>query len=128
MFLKVIYSLSDSDQLSFLKRGYKIRSYRSAIVEDKKNLCGLSIPDRDLHEGIAGIEQGFGLFVFTWMCLTGLTIFIIEITNVFLFEELIEDLHEFGEVLIPVFILLHVGAVIMHYIKGENLLRKINPF
>jgi cytochrome b561 len=55
-------------------------------------------------------------------------IFLIEMHYVGLDVELFEELHEFGEVLIPVFLIMHVGAVILHYLKGDKLLAKINPF
>jgi len=37
----------------------------------------------------------------------------------------IKELHEIGTVLIPTFLSLHVGAVIMHALLGKHIWRKI---
>ena len=126
--VRIIYGFSGSEQLGFASWGRKIRDYRNTVVDDLKIIFGLALPDRDLHEGIAGVVQLFGLVVFGWMSVTGIMIFLIELHYVGLDEELFEELHEFGEVLIPVFLIMHIGAVILHYLKGDKLLVKINPF
>ena len=94
-------------------------------IEDLKGLARFKIPERDLHEGIAGMVQAFGLVVFAWMSATGGVLFFIdERSNEGLFE-IFEELHEVGEGLIPMFLVLHVGAVILHSLKGTGFLKRM---
>ena len=100
------------------------RQARTAI-EDLKGLASLKIPQNDLHEGIAGMVQAFGLIVFGWMSATGGVLFFIdERSNENVFE-IFEELHEVGEGLIPMFLILHVGAVILHSLKGTGFLKRM---
>lgn len=126
--LRVIFGLSASTELNFIGWGRKIKNYRKTVFEDLKLLSGLKLPEREMHEGIAGVVQAFGLIIFLWMSITGSLLFFIELHFLNINEDLLEELHEAGEILVPVFLLLHIGAVVFHYIKGDNLLVKINPF
>ena len=75
------------------------------------------------HVGLAGLVETFGLAVFTWMALTGTLMFFFlmpgqEAVGI---GHFIEEIHEIGESLIPVFLFLHVGAVIIHALFGRQL-------
>ncbi|MFO0753237.1 MAG: hypothetical protein U0411_07940 [Thermodesulfovibrionales bacterium] len=71
--------------------------------------------------------QTFGIAVFSWMMTTG--------TLLFLYLEPgskarglvheIKELHEAGEVLIPAFLVLHVGAVFLHALSGNHLWKRV---
>jgi len=88
-------------------------------IDDVKNLIRFRIPERGMHEGIAGLVQAFGLIIFAWMGATGTALYFLnESTNGTLYE-IFEETHEVGESLIPLFLLLHVGAVIIHTLTGE---------
>jgi cytochrome b len=95
--------------------------------EDVLTLLRFRLPDRPVHEGLAGIVQTFGLLVFTWMALTGTLMFFLLVPG----QEArgmvhaIQEIHEIGEGLIPIFLLLHVGAVILHALSGRHLWRKM---
>jgi cytochrome b561 len=106
----------------------KIRQSKTAVMEDIQILSGLSVPEGELHDGIAGIVQAFGLFTFAWMCLTGMLLFFIELGESGILEDLVEEAHGAGEIFVISFLFLHIGAVVLHYIKGNNLLNRINPF
>ncbi|MGQ9688274.1 MAG: cytochrome b/b6 domain-containing protein [Desulfobaccales bacterium] len=97
------------------------------VLEDILGLIKLKLPDRPPHQGLAGLWETFGLAVFTWMAGTGLSMFL------FLtpgqkprgFVHVIKELHELGEMLIPVFLVVHVAAVIVHALAGDHRWRKM---
>ncbi len=103
-----------------------IRERLLLILEDIVNLMRLRLPDRQSHQGLAGLVQTFGLAAFAWMAVTG--------TFMFLFLEpghkarglvhAIKELHEVGLWLIPIFLGIHVGAVILHAITGNHVWRR----
>ena len=100
----------------------------SQAVGDVKNLLQLKLPERDIHQGLAGLVQAFGLIIFAWMGATGTALYFInESTNGTLYE-IFEETHEVGESLIPLFLILHVGAVIIHTLAGEPNWKKIWRF
>lgn len=90
------------------------------IAEDLRGLTNLRVPDRQSHEGIAGVVQVFGLAIFAWMALTGTGLFVIDQLDAgkALWRSM-KEAHELGETLIPVFLGLHVGAVILHSVIGR---------
>jgi cytochrome b len=97
------------------------------VVEDLRGLAMLKLPERPAHEGLAGLVQMFGLLVFAWMAITGTVLF-------YLIEpgmraggtaRVFKELHETGQVLIPLYLGLHVGAVVMHALQGRQLWRRM---
>ena len=100
------------------------KSYFVSIKEDISDLARLKLPKRQDHRGIAGLAQAFGLLIFSWMAVTGAIMFV---TNG-LDDSVISELHEVGEGLIPLFLGLHIGAVVLHMLAGQNLIAKILPF
>jgi cytochrome b len=97
------------------------------VWEDILTLLRFRLPDRPTHQGLAGLVQTFGLLTFSWMALTGsLMFFYLEpgqkAGGVLHF---IEELHELGEGVIPIFLALHVGAVLLHALTGRHLWRKM---
>jgi cytochrome b len=99
----------------------------SKAWEDVLTLLRFRLPDRPVHEGLAGIVQTFGLLVFTWMSLTGGLMFFLLVPG----QEArgamhaIQEVHEIGEGLIPIFLLLHVSAVVFHALSGRHIWRKM---
>lgn len=97
------------------------------VLEDISGLLKFCLPERQTHQGLAGVVQTFGVGVFLWMSLTG--------SLMFLYLEpgqkakgmihLIKEIHEIGELLIPVFLSLHIGAVILHALSGRHLWKKM---
>lgn len=96
------------------------RCQLAMALEDIKGIIRFNVPERGMHEGIAGLVQALGLIIFAWMGASGSVMFFIdEATSKNIFE-IIEELHEVGEGLIPLFLLLHVGAVIVHSAMGKQ--------
>ena len=96
-------------------------------IEDILGLLQFRMPDRKTHQGLAGVVQTFGLAVFFLMAATGayLYFFLEPGQKARGFAHDVKELHEIGLVLIPIFLSLHVGAVIMHALRGNPIWRKI---
>ena len=125
---RIIVGFSASEQLNLKKWWKTITVYKKTVKEDIKTLMELNLPHRKLHEGIAGLVQLTGLLGFSWMCITGVLILVVDINRLDTIKELVYEVHEIGESVVLAFLFLHIGAVIAHYFKGENLLKRINPF
>jgi cytochrome b561 len=87
-------------------------------VQDLGAMARLRLPDRNMHEGIAGLVQLFGLVLFAWMAGTGVALYFVS-------NDAIEGAHEVGEALIPAFLIAHVGAVIAHSVLGSPVWRRM---
>jgi len=92
------------------------------VLEDLRNLLSLKLPERAPHQGLAGLWETFGLAVFTWMSATGLSLFLFLIPGQKApgAMHLIKELHEFGEMLVPIFLAVHVAAVVLHALAGDH--------
>jgi len=100
----------------------------SLARQDVRSLVRLSVPERGMHEGLAGLTQAFGIILFCWMGLTGTGLFLLgDNTKVTLFEVL-EEFHEIGESLIPLYLALHVGSVIVHSVAGKPIWQRMWKF
>lgn len=99
---------------------------RACVRRELAGLLRLRIPDGELHQGIAGIVQAFGLALFAWMAITGTVLFVVGDGDGF--ARAVEDAHEIGEGLIPVFLALHVGAVLVHLLSGPALVSRMFGF
>lgn len=125
MLVRVIIGFTSSQALSFKEWSPFSAYQRQCALEDFRTLLTLKIPERGRHEGLAGITQAFGLLIFIWMSVTGTTLFMLgsgSDSNVF---EYVEEIHEVGESLIPLYLALHVGAVILHALCGKAIWRKM---
>ena len=125
MFLisRIIYGVVGKKPYRFYHWWPFSKTYLSSVKEDLIGLSKLNLPTRKDHRGLSGLVQMFGLIVFSWMAVTGAVIFFMEKNN-----DLIYDLHEVGELLVPLFLFIHVGAVVIHILFGEKMLNKIFPF
>ena len=96
-----------------------------AVGEDLLLLTRFQIPEREPHEGIAGLVQGLGLLAFIAIACTGTLIyFYLEPgTRATGWVRSIKEIHETAQVLIPVYLLLHVGGVVVHALHGQHLWR-----
>ncbi len=111
--------------LGFADWGPWQRAQWTMAVADLAGLLRLRLPRRPMHEGLAGLVQTFGLCLFAWMAFTGTMLFVLQGQGGSELFEVIEEGHEVGEGLIPVFLVLHVGAVLAHVLRGEHLLGRM---
>ncbi|NTW67017.1 MAG: cytochrome b/b6 domain-containing protein [Nitrospirae bacterium] len=97
------------------------------VWEDLRGLSQLQLPDREPRQGLAAVVESFGLAVFTFLSGTGIALFLYlePGTKARGTMHFVKELHEAGEVLIPLFISVHVGAVLMHALTGRHLWRKM---
>ena len=97
-------------------------------LQDVRDLLLLRVPERGIHEGLSGLTQAFGLILFSWMALSGSGLFLLaSSTEANLFESL-EELHEIGEYLIPLYLALHVGSVVVHSVAGNPVWQRMWRF
>lgn len=118
--------LSGSDSLDFRHWHLFSRSQWRALAEDLRGLLRLRLPNRAHHEGLSLLVQAFGLTIFAWMAFTGVGLYLLgggESEAI----EVLEELHEVGESLVPAYLLLHVGAVALHTLAGHRVLRRMMP-
>jgi cytochrome b561 len=119
MLTRITVGLTKVRSLSF-KNFALVSNYQWKLaLEDLRSLLQLKIPKRNKHQGLAGLTHSFGLIIFSWMAITGSILFMIDSSLAHNTFELIEELHEVGETLIPLYLLLHVGAVILHTMNGH---------
>ncbi len=97
-------------------------------LDDFRSLLSLKVPERERHQGLSGMTQAFGLFMFTWMSLTGVALFMLGSGTESKAFEFIEEVHEVGETLIPLYLFLHVGAVALHMLCGKPIWKKMFKF
>ena len=83
-------------------------------MEDLRGLLTLKFNKRGPHQGIAGLVQAVGLLIFAWMAVTGSGIYLLGGNAESALFEVVEEAHEVGEGLVPLYLVLHVGAVILH--------------
>jgi cytochrome b len=103
------------------------RQQLQLAVDDMQNLVQFRLPHRDIHQGLAALVQSAGLLIFLWMAITGAGLFVLANAQGFWFEAL-EEMHELGEGLVPAFLILHIGAVVLHTIAGEPVWQKMWKF
>jgi cytochrome b len=94
------------------------RQWRLAL-DDLRSLLRFRPAERGMHEGIAGLVQAFGLAVFAWMGLTGTAMFLLADGPAHGLLKAVEEVHEIGEALIPAYLALHGGAVLLHSLSGH---------
>ena len=92
-------------------------------LEDTGQLLQLKMPHRSAHEGISGVVQAAGLIIFAWMAVTGTGMYFLGGAG-----EILEELHEVGEGLVPLYLLLHVGSVFLHSFAGTPVWQKMWKF
>jgi cytochrome b561 len=96
------------------------------VGEDIANLLSLKLPDRPTHRGLAGVVEIFGVAAFAWMAASGaLMFFFLESGHKARgFLHVIKELHEAGLWFMVVFLIIHVGAVLLHALGGHPYWRR----
>ena len=125
--LRIIYGIVGPANVRFSKWVPYNRERLVAVREDIIGLLHFRLPDRPTHAGLSGLVQSFGLLLFSWMAATGSAMFfLIEPgTKTGGLVEVLKEVHEVGDVLIPVYLTLHVGAVVLHSLAGDAIWRRM---
>ena len=97
------------------------------VIEDVRSLLHFRIPERPTHVGLSGFVEALGLLVFLWLAVSGLTNAIMITPGVKLtgWPRVIKQWHEIGDVLVPAYLVLHVGATILHSLVGKQVWKKM---
>jgi len=126
--LRLVVGVTTQGTLSFKNWSpFSIKQWQLTL-DDFRSLLSLKVPERDRHQGLSGITQAIGLFIFTWMSLTGVALFMLGSATDSKAFEFIEEVHEVGETLIPLYLFLHVGAVALHMFCGRPIWKKMFKF
>ncbi|MBI5846905.1 MAG: cytochrome b/b6 domain-containing protein [Nitrospirae bacterium] len=99
----------------------------SAALKDIQELVRFRMPHRPTHQGLAGVVQTFGLAVFVLLAISGGLLFLLLDPGMKArgIVHDIKEVHEIGGILIPAFLSLHGGAVIMHTFAGNHVWKRI---
>lgn len=97
------------------------------VRQDIAGLLRFRLPDRPGHQGLAGLVQFFGVLVFMGMTATGALMFVLlePGSKAAGLVHAVKEVHEAGEILIPLYLSIHVGAVVLHSITGHQVWRRI---
>jgi cytochrome b len=97
------------------------------VFEDIRTLLTRKLPERPPRQGLAGLWEALGLMVFTWMSATGLGIFLILTAGYKTSGALhmMKELHKYAADLVPIYLAVHVSAVILHALAGDHRWRKM---
>lgn len=125
MLVRGAFGLSNSKALSFKGWTPFSKQQRALALEDFRTLLRFRVPERERHQGLAGLTQAFGLIIFAWMSITGTGLFLLGNGAESMLFEFVEETHEVGESLIPLYLALHVGAVIIHTLSGNPVWKKM---
>lgn len=125
--IRLAYGLAGPESSRF-SRWIPFTSERLALVwKGISNLIGLRLPDRQSHSYISGLLKSLGLALFAWMALTGsfMFFFLEPGAKANGFAKQVMGMHEVGEALIPAYLVLHIGAVVVHAIFKRQIWRQM---
>jgi cytochrome b len=125
--LRIITGLIGPARMRFSHWVPLTRERLAQVGDDVRELLLFRLPDRPLHYGLSGLVQFMGLLVFALMALTGSILFVMlePGTEAGGLVHLVEELHETGELLIPLYLAIHVGAVVLHALVGRHKWRRM---
>lgn len=127
LILRIVYGFVGSATARFATWVPYTQARLKLVWEDLLTLVKLRLPDRPTHQGLSGLVETFGLAVFAWMAATGtfMHYFLRPGQKAGGAVHFIKELHEAGELLIPVFLAIHIGAVFLHALAGDHRWRKM---
>jgi cytochrome b len=126
--LRLLRGLVGPGPLRFTDWSPISRQQWDKALQDIQDLLRFRIPERGMHEGLAGLTQAIGIAIFGWMGATGTGLFLLGGGPESMLFELVEEVHEVGEALIPLYLALHVGSVLMHTLAGNPIWRRMWTF
>lgn len=124
---RIVWGLAGPESARFAKWVPWNAARFRLVTEDLRTLLRFHVPDRPSHLGLAGLVQALGLLAFLWLGASGvlLALTITPGIPVIGWVHAIKELHEIGKVLVPVYLVLHVGAVVLHAIAGKPIWKKM---
>ena len=128
VFLRAIGGIAGSGCMRFSGWSPLSAQQWRLALQDMRGLARLEVPQRGMHQGLAGLTQAFGLALFAWMGLSGTVLFLIGNGAETRLFEAVEEMHEVGETLIPLYLALHVGSVVLHSVAGHPIWQRMWKF
>jgi cytochrome b len=103
---------------------------KERLQQTKNDIAVLSkfkLPEHKRRQGLAGLVQFFGLIVFSWLAATGglMYLFLEPGVKAHGLMSIVKEAHEAGTAFVPVYLCLHVGAVIAHALTGHHVWKEI---
>ncbi|HEX7382185.1 MAG TPA: cytochrome b/b6 domain-containing protein [Nevskiaceae bacterium] len=97
------------------------------VIEDLRLLIHFRLPERPVHVGLSGFVEGLGLLAFLWLALSGVSNAITITPGVTLtgWPHVVKHWHQIGVYLVPAYLVLHVGATILHSLAGRQIWKKM---
>jgi len=126
LILRIGYGFCGPDDYKFSKWVPYTKDRLRAVLEDLSMLLKFKLPERPMHVGLSGLVQTFGLGAFAWMALTGSLMFFYLMPGHKARGVLhtIKEMHEAIIWLIPIYLGIHVGAVLLHALAGDHRWRR----
>jgi len=126
--LRVLRGLAGRGPLRFSGWSPLSRRQWQLAIDDIGSLVRFQVPERGMHEGLAGLTQALGLLIFAFMGATGTAMFLLAGGPGSGLYEAVEEVHELGEALIPLYLALHVGSVLVHSLAGHPIWQRMWKF
>lgn len=97
------------------------------VALDVRALLRFRMPEPVEHRGLNAAVQSLGLLLFTWqaVCGTVLSIYIVPGTRAVGWLHTLKELHQLASVWIPTYLVLHVGATVLHALTGHQIWKKM---
>ena len=127
LFLYMLYCTLGPKKSRFSQCVPHTKERLQMIRQDIGGLLRFRLPDRPSHQGLAGLVQLLGVLVFLGMAVTGAMMFVMlePGSKAHGLVHAIKEVHEAGEILIPLYLAIHVGAVVLHSITGRQVWKRI---
>ena len=128
--LRVAWGLAGPGAMRFARWVPVTRARIALVAEDLAALARLRIPVREGHQGLSALVQALGLVAFLWMATTGSLLFfsLVPGQRAAGWIGVVKELHEGGEAVAIAYVLLHVGAVLVHSWAGHPVWRRMLPW
>jgi cytochrome b len=127
LLLRILYGVIGPESVRFSAWVPYTRERFRLVWEDIATLLRFKLPERPTHAGLSGLVQTYGLLVFSWSAITGsiMYVFLEPGTKAKGLIHAVKEVHEIGEVLIPSYLVLHVGAAVLHAAFGKPVWHRI---
>ncbi len=125
--LRIIYGLLGSEAARFSNWVPYTKERLRLAREGLMSVFLYRRPKRPAHHGIAGLINAAGLVIFSWMAVTGsfMFFFLDPGRRAGGLVHFVKEIHEVGEVLVPAYLVIHIGAVVIHALYGRDIWRKM---
>lgn len=125
--LRVVYGLIGPRATRFASWFPFTASNLRLSAQDILQLARLRVAEREPHEGLAGLVQGLGMLAFVAIAGCGVVIalYLVPGSRATGWLHDVKEIHELAQQIIPVYLVLHVGGVVVHALVGQDLWRSM---